>query len=98
MSASISPTLAPPRERARAKLAATVLLPTPPLPLTTAIIFFTFGNNSLGSFRWVVVWAVNLTFTVASLFTSNLIALMQAFLIWSFIGHAGVVRITVKAT
>ena len=36
-SASSSPTLAPEAARAAARLAATVLLPTPPLPLATAI-------------------------------------------------------------
>ena len=34
-----------------ARLAATVLLPTPPLPEDTAIIFFTCGNNLSGSGR-----------------------------------------------
>src|SRR5215204_1030306 len=37
MSASISPTAAPRARRASARLAATVDLPTPPLPLATAI-------------------------------------------------------------
>ena len=41
ISASIKPTVAPPSAKASARLAERVLLPTPPFPLTTAIIFFT---------------------------------------------------------
>ena len=40
MSASKIPTLAPSDFRAKAMLAETVDLPTPPLPEATAIIFF----------------------------------------------------------
>src|SRR6266404_7139248 len=42
-SASIRPTLWPSFTRARARLTATVVLPTPPLPLATATRFFTPG-------------------------------------------------------
>ena len=45
------PTLYPCKANATARLAATVLLPTPPLPEDTAIIFFTCGNNLSGSGR-----------------------------------------------
>ena len=45
MSASIRPTFAPERASARARLAATVDLPTPPLPLSTATTWRTFGSE-----------------------------------------------------
>src|SRR4029453_3980528 len=44
MSESIRPTRRPRRSRARARLAATVDLPTPPLPDATAILKRTFGR------------------------------------------------------
>src|SRR5450755_1967556 len=44
MSASISPTRCPIFESAMARFTATVVLPTPPLPEPTAIIFDTPGN------------------------------------------------------
>src|SRR5687767_1009319 len=94
----MSPTFAPPWEIARARLAATVDFPTPPFPLTTAMMFFTPGKMALLSVRLLVVFEVKLTVTTASLSTSNFIALMHAFLIISFIGHAGVVNTTVKET
>jgi len=43
MSASRMPTFAPSAESASARLTAVVLLPTPPLPEATAMMFFTFG-------------------------------------------------------
>src|SRR4051794_39813649 len=46
MSPSIRPTCEPRRARPTARLAATVLLPTPPLPAPTAITFFTCGSTS----------------------------------------------------
>src|SRR3954467_15855472 len=46
MSASSSPTLAPSRLSATARLLATVLLPTPPLPLITSTTLFTSGTGS----------------------------------------------------
>src|SRR4051794_28592552 len=46
MSASISPTLRPRACRATARLAATVDLPTPPLPLATASRCLTPGRES----------------------------------------------------
>src|SRR5581483_12165028 len=48
MSASIRPTRAPRALSARARLAATVDLPTPPLPLATATTWRTPGNSILG--------------------------------------------------
>ena len=44
ISVSSSPTLYPSRASAMARLADTVLLPTPPLPLLTAMMFFTPGS------------------------------------------------------
>src|SRR5919204_1982047 len=46
MSASIRPTRWPCRCRARARLAATVDLPTPPLPEATATVWRTPGNTT----------------------------------------------------
>ena len=40
------PTFAPSAERANAKFAVTVDLPTPPFPEAIAMIFFTFGKVS----------------------------------------------------
>src|SRR5215207_7117497 len=48
MSASISPTRWPCIWRARARLAATVDLPTPPLPLATAMIWRTPSRAGIG--------------------------------------------------
>src|SRR4029453_10973290 len=45
MSASIKPTLLPHFDNAIARLTATVVLPTPPLPAPTAITFFTPGTD-----------------------------------------------------
>jgi hypothetical protein len=73
-------------------------LPTPPLPLTTAIIFLTFGRMVFASVLLVVVLAVKFTWTTASLLTRSFTALTQAFLIISFMGQAGVVSTTVKET
>src|SRR4030095_14241891 len=88
MSASINPVFAPPCDKAKARFAATVLLPTPPFPLTTAIIFFTLVNIAAPSVLLVVVLEVNFTFTTTSLFTC-FIELTQAFFIISFKGQAG---------
>ena len=43
--ASSKPTVAPSCAKAKARLTAVVLLPTPPLPEATAMMFFTPGNN-----------------------------------------------------
>ena len=75
-----------------------VLLPTPPLPLTMAIIFFTPANICPPSFLLLDVFDVKFTVTIASLFTNNLTAFSLALRIISFIGQAGVVKIMVKAT
>ncbi len=45
MSASSIPTLAPSEASASARLTAVVLLPTPPLPEATAMMFLTLGNS-----------------------------------------------------
>src|SRR4051812_46243818 len=98
ISASISPTLAPPAAKASARFAATVLFPTPPFPLTTAMIFLTFGKRAPLSDLLVVVFAVKFTRTFAFLSTSSFTALTHALLIMSFNGQAGVVSTTVKET
>jgi hypothetical protein len=68
------------------------------LPLTTAIIFFTSGKTDPLSLLIEVVLEVKFTVTFASLSIVNFIALIQAFFIKSFNGHAGVVSTTVKET
>ena len=66
MSASKSPTRNPRRASETARLAATVLFPTPPFPELTAMTFFTCGNILPGSGRGA--WA---DFTAISTFTSG---------------------------
>src|SRR5712691_2239653 len=56
-SASIKPTLAPCMVSATARLTATVVLPTPPLPLLTAMVLITVLSGQAG----VVSTTVNLT-------------------------------------
>ena len=51
MSASSSPTVAPAWASATARLTLTVLLPTPPLPDATAMMFLTPGHELLGLAR-----------------------------------------------
>ena len=51
MSASSTPTDLPRRFIAAASEAVTVLLPTPPLPLTTAMTFFTLDLGLAGALR-----------------------------------------------
>jgi hypothetical protein len=84
--------------KAKAKFAEIVLLPTPPFPLTTAMIFLTFAKTVFSSFLKLLVLEVKSTLIMAALFTSNLMAFSQAFFIKSFIGQAGVVSTMVKLT
>ena len=81
-----------------ARFAATVLFPTPPLPLTTAMMFFTPGSIVLASCLADVVLLVKLTCTFAALFTKSFMAFSLAFAIISFMGQAGVVSMMVKLT
>src|SRR5689334_16273362 len=53
-SASRRPTFTPVWESATARLALTVDLPTPPLPLATATMFFTPGRNLRGGTATVI--------------------------------------------
>ena len=66
MSQSSSPTLNPSLTRATARLVATVLLPTPPFPLLTAMMFFTPGRRSgrsgLGACRLLVAISTSTSF------------------------------------
>ena len=66
MSASSSPTLAPSAASASARLAAVVLLPTPPLPEATAMMFLTFGISCTPR---CTAWAMTLVVT----FTETLV-------------------------
>ena len=60
MSVSSNPTLYPKRAKAIARLAETVLFPTPPLPELTAMIFFTCGNNLPTSGRGALLNSVSM--------------------------------------
>src|SRR5215472_1883274 len=98
MSASSSPTRAPDRCSAAARLTATVDLPTPPLPLATAIVCLTPGSISDG-------WRMNPGRTLAVIFTATLdtpsIAPTDSsawVLNRSRTGQAGVVSSNVNAT
>src|SRR5665213_2468864 len=53
MSASSSPTERPSPAKAQARLTETVDLPTPPLPLATAITRRTWARRSAGAMPWV---------------------------------------------
>ena len=93
MSASTRPTLAPVLASAMARLTATVLLPTPPLPEATTMVWWMFLNSSLNSSLgsgWGL--EVRLISTSASRSTSSWMAAMQSSLIFFFMGQAGVVR------
>ncbi|MOA27074.1 hypothetical protein D3C78_1479170 [compost metagenome] len=69
MSASRIPTLAPSRARARARLAAVVDLPTPPLPEATATTFFTFARP--GICAWALCAAITLVISTLALATPS---------------------------
>ena len=97
MSASTRPTFAPLAASATARLAATVLLPTPPLPEATAMIFFTPGRMVL-LLRMVVTREVIWITTLASLSTIVCTARSQASWMSCLSGQAGVVSTTVNDT
>ena len=90
MSASISPTEAPVLASDTARLTATVLFPTPPLPEATTMTFLTPGTSSCGS-GIVTGREVRLTVTSASRSTYSWMALTQSSLMRFFMGQAGVV-------
>ncbi len=97
MSASKSPTVAPSRARLTARLTATVVLPTPPLPEATAIVFRTPGMRSaIGPPK------VRFTFEAHSIFTApaprpvSSSAMSDSMV--AFSGQAGVVSSTVTVT
>ncbi len=84
--------------KATATLTAMVLLPTPPLPLETAIIFFTPWIPVLSGIAFC--WGISaVTSTVISVTPGKLrIAFLQSSTINSRKGQAGVVRTKVKLT
>ena len=99
MSASRRPALAPCIFSATARLAATVDLPTPPLPAATSTTFFTVGNKS------VCPAPALLPRTCAPKEISSPLmpgtsasAFLQSFSMVSRNGQAGVVSSTVKLT
>ncbi len=79
-----------------ARFTATVDLPTPPLPLATAIMFFTPGKRSFISFLRVVILESKSISIFLSLPQSSSIASMQSCIILSFRGQASVVKTTVN--
>src|SRR5450759_1076785 len=97
MSASRMPTRAPICASATARLTATVVLPTPPLPLATAMMFFT-GISSLLEMRLSArTWASILIFTCRTP-GKRVTAALASCSICVRRGQAGVVRTTVKDT
>src|SRR3981081_499582 len=99
MSASSSPTLAPLRLRAQARLMATVDFPTPPFPEATAIACLTPGMTWFGCGR------LKAGRTLAVIFRSTAVtpgrsATSFCAIVWkrSRTGHAGVVSSNVKPT
>ena len=67
MSASIRPTLAPSAANASARLTAVVLLPTPPLPEATAMMFLTLGISCTPRCTaWAITFVATLTDTLAT--------------------------------
>src|SRR5215471_16607860 len=98
MSASSSPTRAPDRCSAAARLTATVDLPTPPLPLATAIVCFTPGSISDGC-RMKPGRTLAVIFTATADTPSSAPTDSSAWVLKrSRTGHAGVVSSNVNAT
>src|SRR5580704_6925786 len=98
MSASSSPTLAPAEARLTARLTATVVFPTPPLPLATAMMFFTPLITSPWSARRVAgMCALVFIFTSWTPGTARTAVLTFAS-ISARRGQAGVVRLSVNET
>ncbi len=97
MSASSRPTRAPSRARLTARLTATVVLPTPPLPDATAIVFLTPGMRSAAG-------PPNERFTLLAQSTRTAVApsasspSTMSDSILAFSGQAGVVSSTVRST
>src|SRR5665647_1020052 len=97
MSASSRPTLAPNWARARASPTETVDLPTPPLPLATAMTWATPGMGDFWGSRFLGTREENLISTSVTPGTAAT-APRASVWIWAFRGQAGVVSTTVKLT
>ena len=96
-SASIRPTRAPVSARATARFAATVDLPTPPLPEPTAITCLTPGRSGpLAPLRAVTLAVMSMLMLVTPGIWRT--ASRQSASILALSGQAGVVSSTVKAT
>src|SRR3990172_3269408 len=97
ISASSSPTRAPSRARLTARLTATVVLPTPPFPDATAMVFRTPGMRSAAG-------PPKERFTLLAQSTRTVVAPSEASpstmsdSIFAFSGQAGVVSSTVRST
>src|SRR5882672_1244095 len=99
MSASSSPTLAPLRPSAQARLIATVDLPTPPLPDATAIACLTPGMTWLGFGRLKAERTLAVIFRSTAVTPGRSLTSLCA-MVWkrSRTGQAGVVSSKVNAT
>ena len=97
MSASSTPTVAPSDARAQARLAVTVLLPTPPLPEATAITCRTPGR-ALALSGWCVDESDERRTSTCSTPGNALTAASASSLRRSLTGQAGVVRTRSKST
>ena len=98
MSASSSPTLAPAEARVTARLTATVVLPTPPFPLATAMMFFTPFITSPWSARRVAGMCALVFILMSSTPGMARMAALTSASISARSGQAGVVRLSVNET
>ena len=97
MSASRRPTRAPSRARLTARLTATVVLPTPPFPDATAMVFFTPGiRSAAGPPKERLTLLAQSTFTVVAPSAARPSTMSDS--IFAFSGQAGVVSSTVRST
>src|SRR5215467_3184254 len=100
MSASIMPTRPPALASAIARFTATVVLPTPPLPAPTAMMFFTPGSGARPPSPPASASRTRALICTSTLDTpGTAITAARAWSrIWSLTGHAGVVSSMVKPT
>src|ERR1043166_4194980 len=99
MSASMMPTRLPAFASATARFTATVVLPTPPLPAPTAMMFFTPGSGARAPSPTPLERTLAVMLTSTALTPGIAITTALAWSrIWSFTGHAGVVNSIVNET
>ena len=99
MSPSMMPTLLPHCESASARFTATVVLPTPPLPAPTAMMFLTPGTAARPADGSTASRTRALICTSTAVTPESCMTAARAWSrIWSLTGHAGVVSSMVNAT